>query len=364
MNERRTYKIPYSELRMVLEAMLKDEQVISLAELFTEDNDLETHAPVREPSQLELYFNRDEEPLEEGLKDFIKVSVVAGLFAMPGIIKAADVVNNLPSAQTEQVSRTDLDNALQAAVRAKTTFSGYSIDKAANIIARTLYMEAANQGNTGQLAIMSVIWNRAGGDCQKLIPVCFKRGQFCGWNKAKPSTTSGSYSASNYQLWIPPRLIQGGVVNPIENKVWENCKRIASDVLTTGDFHSIIGHCNMIINPQMDNAEFKKHWLPKAEFEYKDHKFAYDSYWDPKAETKTAEPQQKKYVVDYTPSKDATHTEKVFHTVEAGDTLSQIAVDLGTTVKHIRELNPKDTKNPDKIKVGAKLYIGYRAPEK
>ena len=52
----------------------------------------------------------------------------------------------------------------------------YTEFQAANIIARTLYAEARNDGKTGMTAVASVIYNRANGKASDFANVCKKHG--------------------------------------------------------------------------------------------------------------------------------------------------------------------------------------------
>ncbi len=56
------------------------------------------------------------------------------------------------------------------------------------IVAMTLFMEAAGEGFDGQYAVASVIWNRADGDKTKFVEVCKKPKQFSCWNNVKDGT--------------------------------------------------------------------------------------------------------------------------------------------------------------------------------
>ena len=56
-------------------------------------------------------------------------------------------------------------------------------DKALNVLARTLYMEDRSEGREGLRRIMTVIWNRAGGDKTHFADVCLKKSQFSCWKE-------------------------------------------------------------------------------------------------------------------------------------------------------------------------------------
>lgn len=56
----------------------------------------------------------------------------------------------------------------------------------AGIIADTLYMEARGEGEHGQRAVATVIYNRAHGKAGKMEIVCLKPKQFSCWNGKTP----------------------------------------------------------------------------------------------------------------------------------------------------------------------------------
>lgn len=67
-----------------------------------------------------------------------------------------------------------------------------------NVVARTLYMEARGEGASGMSMVMTVIWNRAGGDKAKFADVCLKKKQFSCWNDIVEGKTAGTY-----QIMLP-----------------------------------------------------------------------------------------------------------------------------------------------------------------
>jgi N-acetylmuramoyl-L-alanine amidase len=61
----------------------------------------------------------------------------------------------------------------------------YNPSEVRNIIARTLWAEAKGEGEKGMRAVASVIYNRASGNVNKMVPVIKKPKQFSCWNKMK-----------------------------------------------------------------------------------------------------------------------------------------------------------------------------------
>lgn len=118
--------------------------------------------------------------------------------------------------------------------------SEYSAEQKQNIIARTLFMEARSEyRNEGLKAVASVIYNRAGGDTNRFVAVCFEKGQFAVWNKYSPLESS-DYTAENYRVQVPWQAQQ----NKIEMKAWLECDKWAKQMVD-GEFESNIGNRNM-----------------------------------------------------------------------------------------------------------------------
>ena len=91
--------------------------------------------------------------------------------------------------------------------------------KAMNVVARTLYMEAREDGTSGLKMVMTVIWNRAGGDVAKLADVCLSRRQFSCWN----SVVSGSgKDADSWAACVNlAKLAFDGTFKPV-NSTWNS----------------------------------------------------------------------------------------------------------------------------------------------
>ena len=116
----------------------------------------------------------------------------------------------------------------------------YSAEQKQNIIARTLFMEARSEyKNEGLQAVASVIFNRAGGNTNKFVSVCFEKGQFAVWNKYNP-TENPEYSPENYEVQVPWQANQ----NVIEMAAWKSCEKWAKQMVD-GTFTSNIGNRNM-----------------------------------------------------------------------------------------------------------------------
>ena len=67
-------------------------------------------------------------------------------------------------------------------ILAAVTVSRCSLPCPAGVVANTLFAECRGESMAGQKAVASVIWNRAGGNPEKLESVCLARKQFSCWN--------------------------------------------------------------------------------------------------------------------------------------------------------------------------------------
>jgi len=85
-----------------------------------------------------------------------------------------------------------------------------------NILAKTLYAEAAGESESGKLAVASVIYNRAGGRPSNMDDVVKKRRQFSCWNDGQCKI---NYNKNN----------------PTDKKAWDSCVQIAKQ-LANGTF--------------------------------------------------------------------------------------------------------------------------------
>ena len=91
----------------------------------------------------------------------------------------------------------------------------YTTIQASNIIARTLFAEARNDGKAGMEAVASVIFNRAKGKLSDFVNVCKKHGysqkakrvvhQFSCWNRM----TDAEWSPKNFKVKIPKAVKNG-----------------------------------------------------------------------------------------------------------------------------------------------------------
>ena len=88
----------------------------------------------------------------------------------------------------------------------------------ANAVARTIYAEAKSEGKEGQAAVASVIWNRANGKAENLVPVISKKLQFSCWNKY-----ADGWKDSDYKFSIPSSVFK----DTASKTAWDNCMALA-----------------------------------------------------------------------------------------------------------------------------------------
>lgn len=203
-------------------------------------------------SEKEIY---ESEQLDEGA---IQNVLLAALLAVPGILPAKTVQKTI-----------DMNNANYAQVtndlRAKAPKYGkYDAVQAANIIARTLFAEARNDGKeNGFIPVASVIYNRANGDKSLFADVCLKKKQFSCWNKF----TSEEADPNNFKIKIPA-AVRNGKVN---EKLWKEAMEIAAQMLA-GTFKPVTT-ANMYYNDKTASPSWGNE-LTKVQ-RFGSHKFGY-----------------------------------------------------------------------------------------
>ena len=150
----------------------------------------------------------DDDMPEEGLGKLLTFGTLVFLLGTTGTVNAGQLQRNLEQTvkdkQVQQgkvtLSKKEIEKAVQKSQSEEATkkVGNWEQAKAMNVVARTLYMEARGEGKTGMNMVMTVIWNRAGGDKAKLADVCLAKKQFSCWNEI----TSGK-EAGTYQIMLP-----------------------------------------------------------------------------------------------------------------------------------------------------------------
>ena len=171
-----------------------------------------------------------DELTDESLKSAVGLSLIAGLLSLGGILRADDIKSGLEGAK----DATDAQVVLNAA--ANKTYGGYSTAQAVNILMRTLYAEARNESALGKRMVATVIWNRAGGEVDRLPGVCLKKKQFSCWNGL------AARDPGNFVVRVPK-----GATRPGANQnAWNECKSLVESMFD-GSF-TPEGNYNMYLN--------------------------------------------------------------------------------------------------------------------
>ena len=154
--------------------------------------------------------------VDEGAKEVISAGLLAVLLAVPGILPAKTAQKAISNNQKYEMIVKDLNQKVRM-------IGNYTAFQAANIIARTLYAEARNDGKEGMEAVASVIYNRADGKKEFFTNACLKPKQFSCWNKF----TKEEADPKNFKIKIPSSV----KVNAKNVKLWKEANAIAADML-------------------------------------------------------------------------------------------------------------------------------------
>ena len=156
----------------------------------------------------------DNETEDESIKSALALSLIASALSVGSILQASDVSSNIVKANTPDQVQSALNNS------GKKTFGGYSAAQATNILMRTIYQEARGESELGRKMVATVIWNRAGGNVDKIPQVCLKKYQFSVWNgltKKQPSA---------FEVKVPSSALKKG-----KNKdVWNEIKALVESM--------------------------------------------------------------------------------------------------------------------------------------
>lgn len=253
--------------------------------------------------------------LQEGLGGgFISVLILAGALASPGVVSAKAIVKAYPGGGVSGFRA-----GVEEVASKSRQLGAYNEAQVINIVARTLFSEARGLPREEKVAVMSVIWNRAGEDPTKFCSVVFKRAQFSWWRKFKPSTSSGPFSPARYVITCPEELFTAsGVLIKAEARAWEECVAIAT-AACAGNFKSNIGRRNLM-GSRRDSKAAKDGWGGLCDLQFGYHCFGYDPALDPKR---------------------GEEREASVYVIKAGDTLGKIAKKAGVSVKALLKKNKK-----------------------
>lgn len=198
----------------------------------------------------------DDDVANEGIGKLITFSTLVFLLGTSGMVHASTFERNLQNVvKSKQVqdgkatlTKKDIDEAIKKSKRkdAKEMVGRWEKAKAINVVARTIYMEARGEGDVGLNMVMTVIWNRAGGNVDNLADVCLKPLQFSCWNKIS------NKSPSTYSIQFPKGAVSG---NGQEMSSWDVCVNLANSMFN-GTFKPANSKWNAYYNPNKASPDW------------------------------------------------------------------------------------------------------------
>ena len=291
----------------------------------------------------EQEFYEDDEQLDEGILQNI---TLAALLAIPAIMPEQAIAKQLKQLpKTEQRANSKV---FQKTVQnfSNEKVGNFSMTNAVNILAWTLYGEANNQSKKGKEAVASTIYNRAGGNKEKILKVILAPAQYSTWNKDNPWGLKTPTSDNDW-TYKPPKAT---VDNKLEAKSWNDCVSIASKIFQ-GTFKSTIGTRNSYLNKDVvaklnPSVVSPTGWGTKMSNQLKigDHTFGYLKNNDGFKQTKKT-----------IAKKQAAKQNANIYSVKNGDTLYKIAKKYKTTPEKLAAKNNINVNSV--IKIGQKLII-------
>jgi spore germination cell wall hydrolase CwlJ-like protein len=199
-------------------------------------------------------------------------ALLATMLAIPGILPAEKVKQTLDTQPTYSYIVNDLNDKSRK-------IGEYTAFQTANIIARTLFAEAREDGEVGLYAVASVIYNRANGKVVNFAKVCGKYGwskkykryvhQFSCWNRMQPN----EWLPKNFKVKLPKVVKTGSKAQ----KIWEKAMEIAAEMMA-GSF-TPTNNANMYYNPDKCTPDWANQ-LTKSRMIGK-HKFGILKYHSP-----------------------------------------------------------------------------------
>lgn len=267
---------------------------------------------------------KDAEEVNEGIKKTISAAAIVALMAIPGILPKSSLAAELKGKpiSTLTVNSPQMKDAISKASPKK--INGLNLANVTNAIARTIYAEAAGEGQKGQDAVASVIWNRAGGKSANMIAVISKAKQFSCWNDYL-----GGWVDEKYKYKIPTSVF----TNPKSKEAWDYCVLLAAK-LVSEEFTSTIGNRNSYMNKATADKSNVDSWGKSLDMKIGKHHFGYLKNNDGfKGKTQTSST----------------------YVVKKGDTLSTIAKAHKTTAAELAAKN--NIKDLNKISIGQKIKV-------
>ena len=186
----------------------------------------------------------EKEQVDEGLKDYVSMALIAGLLAVPGAVEAKDIYDRVSNKPSSEQLQTDLKNVGET----EKLLGGYTPLQVGNILVRTLYAEAKGESSEGRKMVATVIWNRAGGNPEKFVEVCFAKSQFSCWNDYAKK------SPKKYEIKVPKSIEN----SPDAKTIWKDCQKIVSDMMAKN--FKPLGSWNSYLNPNTASKSAVNGW--------------------------------------------------------------------------------------------------------
>lgn len=276
----------------------------------------------------------DDKLMEEGIGKLVSLSMLVFMIGSSGLVNTERFKDEMGRIAKEKqvqqvngkfatVTKSDIAKAVGKSKVSDPKIGRWKRSQVVNIVARTLYDEDRSEGAAGLRRIMTVIWNRAGGDATKFADMCLRKKQFSGWN----SISDDERSPTGYTIKFPNTSEKSP-----DGRAWKICVRLANDAID-GSFvpDPQIGNRN-IYSQKNDNQGAKDTWGKLCDLKIGIHTFGYDKSQDGFRKSGTPMP----------------------YVVKDKDTLWGIARNNNTTVQKLKELNGLTS---DTIRPGQKLKL-------
>ena len=198
----------------------------------------------------------DDDLAEEGLGKLISFGLFAMVLGSSGIVEGAELRKGMAdlvkSKQVQQgkpvtVTKSEIKDVIEQAKKPDEKVGNWKKDAAINVVARTLYMEARGEGSIGMNMVMTVIWNRSGGDKEEFAPECLRYKQFSCWNKMP----SSQKTPSGYVIKFPKGAFSGGE----DQAAWLRCQDLAKSMFD-GTFKPANSDWNAYYNPDKASPDW------------------------------------------------------------------------------------------------------------